>query len=183
MMRRPRISFVLITGFLIALLAPLSAGAQTSKSSALAKDLAAALDKGKLTAIAAKMPGAADLFAAALYFPGSQLLVMSARYAPPEILTERLAKKEYREVYIDLNTASIPASRVSVEDFGIDGLVTRRGGLADTFQPAGAKQVAFDGEWGKQQMTEDAYQKNFAAADEEYSQILTALLAEAKKGS
>ncbi len=185
MMRRPHIPFILMVGFLIALLAPLSAGAQTSKSSALVKELASLLDKGKITAIAAKLPGANDQFAAALYFPGTQLLVVSARYTPPEILNERLAKKEYREVYIDLNTASNPASRVSFEDFGVDGLQTRRGGgLADTYTAAGStKQVSFDGEWGKQQLTEDAYLKAYTAADEEYTQVITALLAEAKKGS
>jgi hypothetical protein len=180
MMRRPHLSSLLIIGFLIALLAPSTVGAQAPKSSALVKELVSVLDKGKLTAIAAKMPGANDHFAAALYFPGTQLLVMSARYTPPEILNERLAKKEYREVYMDLNQASVPASRVSFEDFGADGLVTRKGGLADTCERAGSKLVAFDGEWGKQQMSEDAYQKSLAAAEQEYVEIITALLAQVK---
>jgi hypothetical protein len=148
----------------------------------LVKELASILDKTKLTTIAAKMPDGNDRYAAALYFPGSQLLVVAARYTPPEILDERLAKREYREVYIDLNTASNPASRESFEDFGVDGIVSRKGGgLADTYQPAGGKQVLFDSEWGKQQLTEDAYQKALTAADEEFSKIVTALLAEAKR--
>ena len=130
------------------------------------------------------MPGADDHFAAALYFSGSQLLVVAARYTPAEILNDRLARKEYREVYIDLNTASIPASRVSIEDFAVDGLVSKRGGGPnDTVEQAGSKMVIFDGDWNKQQLSEDAYQKSLASAEEEYSRILTALLAEAKKGS
>jgi hypothetical protein len=184
MMRRPRTSFILTVGLLIALLAPSRAGAQASKSSALAKELAAALDGRKLGAIAAKIAGADDRFAAALYFSGSQLLVISARYTPPEILNERLAKKEYREIYMDLNQASLPASRISIEDFGADGLISRKGGgPADTVEQGGSKPMAFDGDWGKQQLTEDAYQKSLASADDQYAQILTALLAEAKKGS
>jgi hypothetical protein len=66
-------------GSLVALvalsLAP-AASAQESKSAALAKQLAAALDAGKLDSIAAKDPDAPDVFVAALYFPGIQLLVV-----------------------------------------------------------------------------------------------------------
>ena len=183
MMRRPRIQSLLTVGFLIAFLLPASAGAQAPKSSALAKELVSALDGRKLGAIAARMPGADDGFAAALYFSGSQLLVVAARYTPAEILIERLAKKEYREVYIDLNTASVPASRVSIEDFGVDGLISRKsgGGPNDTIERTGSKMVIFDGEWNKQQLSEDAYQKSLASAEEEYAGILTALLAEANK--
>ena len=184
MTRCPRTSSLFVVGFLMGLLVPAGAGAQTSNSSALAKELSAALDQGKLGAIAAKMPGGDDRFAAALYFKGSQLLVIAARYNPAEILDNRMSKREYREVYIDLNTASIPDSRHSIEDFGADGLLPRKSGaLFDTYEAAGAKLVAFDGDWGRQQLNEEAYQKAFAGADDEYVQVLKALLAEAKKGS
>jgi hypothetical protein len=59
-------------------LASTSVWAQESKSAPLAKQLAAALDAGKLDSVAAKDPSAPDVFYAALYFPGAQLLV-----APP----------------------------------------------------------------------------------------------------
>ena len=68
-------------GFVIGLLAlclAVPASAQDSKSAALAKQLAAALDAAKLDSIAANDPVAADAFAAALYYPGMQLLVVSA---------------------------------------------------------------------------------------------------------
>ena len=65
------------------------------------------LDQAKLDAIAAKDPAANDAFVAALYFPGSQLLVVGARYQVPMLLNERIAKKEYREVYTDLNSACV----------------------------------------------------------------------------
>ena len=41
----------------------------------------------------------------------------------------------------------------------------------------------FDGEWKKQKLSEEVYMTNFGVADERYAQILTALLAQAKKGS
>src|SRR5882672_521208 len=103
-----------------------AASAQDSKSAPLAKELAAALDAGKLDSIAAKDPSAPDIFVAALYFPGVQLLVVSAKYSVPQLLTERLVKKEYRDTYLDLHGAAVPASKVVFEDPGADGLRARR---------------------------------------------------------
>src|SRR3954447_14343327 len=77
--------------------------AQESKSAPLAKQLAAALDAAKLDSIAAADPDAPDAFAAALYFPGMQFLVVSGKYSVPQLLATRLTKKEYRDVYLDLN--------------------------------------------------------------------------------
>src|SRR3979409_724721 len=96
--------------------------AQESKSAPLAKQLTAALDAGKLDSIAAKDPSAPDLFVAALYFPGAQLLVVSAKYSVPQLLNERLTKREYRDVYLDLNGASVADTKVFIEDPGADGL-------------------------------------------------------------
>ena len=47
----------------------------------------------------------------------------------------------------------------------------------------GGKRISFDGDWKKQQLSEDDYMKAFAAADEKYSEMLTALIAQAKKTS
>ena len=52
--------------------------------------------------------------------------------------------------------------------------------MYDTWTRAG-KIVMFDGENEKQKMSDAEYAKAFAAADEEYARILSALLAEAKK--
>ena len=38
------------------------------------------------------------------------------------LLNEKLAKKDYQEVYIDLNSASVASTRVFIEDLGADGL-------------------------------------------------------------
>ncbi|MBZ5558962.1 MAG: hypothetical protein LAO77_16945 [Acidobacteriia bacterium] len=171
-------SLVVLTALSIAAPAP----AQESKSSALAKELATTLDAAKLDSIAAKDPSAPDVFVAALYFPGVQLLVISAKYTAPQLLNERLAKKEYRDTYIDLSSASVPASKAFVEDLGADGLKPKHDDnkAPDTFELAGARTV-FDGDWKKQKMAEADYMKAFSSADDRYTQMLTALVAQAKK--
>src|SRR5215831_7288435 len=161
-----------------------SADAQESKSAALAKQLASALDAAKLDSVAAKDPSGQDVFVAALYFPGAELLVVSAKYTAPTLLVDRIGKKEYREVYIDLNSASVPESKVFVEDLGADGLKPKHDENQpfDTYEAAG-KRTAFDGEWKKQKLTEQDYLKAFSAADEKYSQMLRTLLAQLKPTS
>jgi len=83
------------------------ASAQESKSAPLAKQLVAAMEAAKLDSIAAKDPAAPDVFIGALYIQGTQLLVISGQYSAPSLLADRIAKKEYRDVYIDLSSASV----------------------------------------------------------------------------
>ena len=158
--------------------------AQEGKSAALAKQLAAALDAAKLDSIAAKDPTAADTFVAALYFPGAQLLVVSAKYSAPQLLDARLGKKEYRDTYIDLSSASVPESKVFVQDGGADGLKAKReeNQAFDIYELAG-KPTVFDGDWKRQKVSEQDYMKAYTAADDRYSAMLTALLAQMKKTS
>ncbi len=156
--------------------------AQDSKSSSLAKQLAAALDAAKLDSIAAKDPAGSDVYVGALYIPGFQLLTVSAKYSAPILLDGRLGKKEYRDVYIDLNSASTPGSKFFVEDLGLDGLRAKRDENKpfDSVEIAG-KRTSFDGDWKRQQLSEQDYLKAFSTADERYTQILTALLAQLKQ--
>ncbi len=158
--------------------------AQEPKSAALAKELAAALDAAQLDSIAAKDPSHADTFVGALYFKGMQLLVVSAKYSAPLILTDRIAKKEYREVYLDLNGAGMPETKVFIEDLGTDGLKPdHENNTPFDAHEGGGKRTAFDGDWRKQNLSEEEYQKKYAAADEQYTQMLMALLAQVKKSS
>lgn len=161
-----------------------AASAQESKSAPLAKQLAAALDAAKLDSIAAKDPSAPDIFFAALYFPGVQLLVVSGKYSVPQLLVERLVKKEYRDTYLDLNGASVPTTKLFLEDPGADGVKAKReeNQPFDSYEADG-KRLMFDGDWKKQKMSEQDYMKVFSAADERYTQILTALIAQLKKTS
>jgi hypothetical protein len=161
-----------------------AASAQESKSAPLARQLAAALDAAKLDSIAAKDPSAPDVFFAALYFPGVQLLVVSGKYSVPQLLAERLLKKEYRDTYLDLNGASVPTTKLFLEDPGADGVKAKReeNQPFDSYEADG-KRLMFDGDWKKQKMSEQDYMKAFATADERYTQILTALIAQLKKTS
>jgi hypothetical protein len=155
--------------------------AQESKSAAAAKQLADVLDRLKLEAIAAPDPSDPGAFAAALYFQGGQLLVVSAKYSAPPLLTAKLAKKDYRDVYIDLNSASIAGSKIFVMDQACDGLVAKPGdGAADTWEQ-GNTTTAFDGDWKKAKISEDEYMKTFSSADERYARILTLLTEQARK--
>jgi len=160
------------------------AAAQESKSAALAKQLAAALDAAKIDSVAAADPSQPGTFVAALYFANTQFLVVSAKYSVPQLLNERLTKKEYRDVYIDLNSASLPESKIFIEDVAADGLKAKReeNQPYDTYEFAG-KRTMFDSEWKKQKLTEQEYMKVFSTADEQYSHILTTLLSQLKKTS
>src|SRR5262247_3139681 len=149
-----------------AVLSAAPALAQDSKSAPLAKQLTAALDAGKLDCIAAKDPDAPDIFVAALYFPGS-LLVVSARYSVPQLLNDRLGKKEYRDVYMDLNGAAMPNTKVFIQDGAADGLKPKNADnqAADTVDTSG-KETVFDGDYKKAKISEQDYQKAFADADD-----------------
>ena len=172
----------LAVGLLLACGSLSLASAQAPKSAAAAKQLTEALDRLKLDAIAAPDPADPSSFVAALYFQGGQLLVVSAKYAAPALLTAKLAKKDYRDVYIDLNAASVAGSKVFVMDAGCDGLVARSGdGGPDTWEQGTTNHV-FDGDHRKAKMSEEEYGKAFAAADEKYAHILSLLTAQVSKG-
>ena len=160
----------------------LAVAQESSKSPALAKELAALLDSAKTTTVAAKDPAKEDEYVAAMYFPGSQLLVVSARYAVPIYVNEKLAKKEFMEVYIDLNSASVPQSKIFVSDLQANGLLARpeEGQAFDTYE-VGGKATPFDRNWKKRDMSEQDYMKAFADADDHYARMLSILIAQMRK--
>jgi hypothetical protein len=160
---------------------PSTASAQASKSAAIAKELVQVMDGKKLDSIAAKIPNTDGNYAAALYFPNVQLLVISGHYSVPQLMEPRLAGKQYRDTYMELSGTVSPDSKIFVQDMGEPGLSAKRqDNMFDTWNRAG-KIVVFDGDPDKQKMSDADYQKAFTAADEEYAKILSALLAEAKK--
>ena len=156
--------------------------AQESKSVALVKELAALMDAAKLDAIAVKDPASKDTYFAALYFPGSQLLAVSARYEVPQLLDERIDKREFREVYTDLNSACVQGTKYLVMDIGADGLKPRKEENHFDTCDTGAKSYVFDGDWKAQKLASEAdYDKAYSDADQQYVRILTALISQAKK--
>ena len=157
--------------------------AQESKSATLATELAKLLDSRKLDSIAAR--GAApDEYVGCLYFPGSQLLVVGAKYSAPDRMQQLLVAKNYRDIYIDLNSASVPQSKVFVSDLGANGLrFDRQGSQPWDTVDVGGKSYSFDGDWGKAKISRDEYTKAYQTTDDQYTKMLEALVAELKKPS
>ena len=161
-----------------------AAWAQEPKSAAPAKELSQLLTSRKIESIAARMPDSLEEFVGALTFPG-QMMVVWAKTSAPAVVNEKLLRKEYREVYIDLNSASIAETRHFVTDLGPDGLRLRpeqRQGPADSHD-LGAKSMRFDGNWREDKMSEADYMKAHAEADAAYARAIQALIDELKKSS
>lgn len=176
---------VLVLSGVLAVGVPGPALGQESKSEPLARELARLMDEAQLDAIAARDPQTPDGFVAALYFPGSSLLLVSARYAVPPLLTEKIERRDYRDVYIDLHSASIPDSKTFVQDQGLNGLQPRReeNHPFDTYD-RGALSLVFDGDWKKQRIPSEAeYLEAYEAADAQYARLLTVLVGQLRKSS
>ena len=159
------------------------AAAQENVTHGLTQQLTSLLDQNKLDSVAAQDPNSPESFVAALYFPGAQLLVVSAKYTAPALLTEKILQRNYRDVYMDLNSATDPATKVLVEDLLCDGLRPRRDDDEpfDSYSKGGKTRLAFDGEWRDQKISEDEYFRVFSAAEAEYTKMLELLIAQLKK--
>ena len=159
-----------------------SAAGQPPRSAAAAKELTQALESAKLDAIAAADPSDPGAFVAALYIAGSQLLVISAKYSAPTLLTAKLKTKEYRDIYVDLSSAAVAGSKVFLIDMNCDGLVSKPDGDAvpDSWE-ADKQSVSFDGDWKKAKLSEADYMKAYSTADERYARILALLTTQVKQ--
>ena len=158
------------------------AAAQEPISAGPAKELSDLLAAKKLESIAARMPDDRDEFVGALAFPG-QLMVVWAKTTAPSVVNEKLMRKDYREVYIDLNSASVIESRHFVTDLGPDGLRAKpasKQGPSDSHD-LGAKSMRFDGNWREDKMSEQDYMKALADADASYTKMLGILIEQMKK--
>jgi hypothetical protein len=157
--------------------------AQEPKSAAPAKELAQLLASKKIDSIAARMPDSREEFVGALSLPG-QLMVVWAKTTAPAVVNEKLINKAYREIYIDLNSASIVDSRHVVSDLGTDGLKAKpdqKTGPSDSHD-LGVKSLRFDGNWKEDKMSEQDYMKAYSEADAAYAKAIEALIEELKKG-
>lgn len=155
---------------------------QNGKSAAAVKELTRALEAAKLDAIAAADPSDPNAFVGALYLQGAQLMVVSAKYSAPPLLTAKIKSKEYRDVYIDLSSAAMAGTKVFIIDFNCDGLMLRPGDNAapDSWETA-KQQLSFDGDWRKAKLSEDDYLKTYTEADEQYARLIGLLTAQAKQ--
>ena len=155
-----------------------------SKSAPLAVELTKLLDQTKLDSIAAPRGVEKDQFVGALYLPGSQLLVVGAKFAAPDRMAYLLREKSYRDAYVDLNSASERQTKVFISDLGADGLQfePEENGPSDTVDLPD-RSVAFDGDWRRANMSEADYRKAYEATDQQYAEMLQSLISALKKPS
>ncbi len=181
---------VLVAATAVSLSFPVASSAQEppSTSAGPTRELVSLLEKrldSGMAFLAAKLPnGGAHQYVGALYLQAvPQLLVVIAQFEPPVLMDERLAKRDYREAYTDLNSASKVGTRHFFEDLKVDGMMPRRDGSEpfDMYTGLDGKRLQFDGDARKQQLTEEQYRAAFVAADALYAKAVQALLAEAKK--
>ena len=166
----------------VVVLAPAVAMAQDSKSATSVTELVKMLDSMKLDSFSVKGE-APNEYVGALYFAGSQLLVVSAKFDTPWRADSLLEMKSYRDLYIELNSASLPQTKFFISDLGANGLRFKKDGTAyDTADIAG-KAFNFDGDWKKAKITQDEYTKAYSSSDLQYMQMIQALLAGLKKAS
>lgn len=160
-------------------LVPVRLGGQDVLSAPAAQELSTLLMQSKLDSIATRDPEESDRFIAALFFPDSQLLVVAARYTAPPLLDEKLATRQYRDIYAELHLASIPESKLFFQDLRADGLQAEGDQAVDVMYEGGVTQTIFDG----RKLTEKVYAEKFMKADAEYKRLLTLLIEELKKAS
>jgi hypothetical protein len=178
----PASMIVSTIGIALALTAP--ASAQESASSAKAAVLTRLLDQQKLEALAARDPEQPDRFVAALYYPGSQLLAVSAVYPVPSLIEQLIAARKYRDVYMDLQVPAVQTGRFFVMDLQADGL--RRSPEKEVYDityESGANKIVYDGNWKGQNMTQAKYEQRFRSDDDRYARILAALERELAQAS
>ena len=157
--------------------------AQESKSAALAAELCKLLEQNKLDSIAAQE--AENQYVGALYFAGTQLLVVRGKFSTRARMAHLLETRDFKEAYMDLSGASELQSRAFIMDLGANGLRYKREAANLPFDSAdvAGKSYRFDGEWAKAKITEADYKKTFTTTDAEYAHMLQTLIDALKKPS
>jgi hypothetical protein len=150
------------------------------RSRELAAQLVDTLSGRHLDAIAARDPGLENGYVAALFFPGSQLLVIDAAYPAPGYIEARLQAYAYKDVYAALQQAGTKDTRFFVQDLGADGLHAQDDQPVDIVYEKGVNQTVFD---GNRDHKDHDYGKKLVAADARYSRVLQLLLDAARTGS
>ena len=152
-------------------------GAQTSASGDAARGLVTALDRLGLEAIAAADPSEPGTFVAALMIQGGRLLVVQARHPSVDGLLQRLAARQYRDVYLDLQGTPTQKGKFFVQDAGANGILTTLPGSVevDVLYEDGQRQTLFNGDLIGQHVTAEEYGARLAAANARYARLLTLL--------
>lgn len=150
--------------------------AQDSASSAATKSLIRSLNDASLDAIATVDPTEPGAFVAALHIKGGQLLVVRAHHPSVAALSARLAARQFRDVYLDLQATPTTNGKLFVMDVGADGLPSEpdQPTNVDVVYEDGTRQTMFNGARA-QKLNNDAYRKQLHDADVRYTRLLDVL--------
>lgn len=142
-----------------------------------ARTLTWAMQQQSLDAVAAADPVDPGTFVAALFIPGGQLLVVSARHPSTAGVAHRIAMHQYRDAYLDLQATPTPEGKFFVLDAGADGILSALpgNGNVDVVYEDGARQIRFNGDLQAQHLTASEYDAKLAAADVRYARLLALL--------
>ena len=163
--------------------AGIAAGATgPEQSPKAAEGLVGLMKSRQLSTVAATDPQNPGRVIAAMLIPDVQLLVVAAKSSASPYLESQIAQGQFAEVYAVLNSTAVPETKIFFEDMGCDGLTNDDEGI-DVMYERGTVQTIFDGDWKRQKLSEQDYMKAFTSADDRYSGMLSALIAQLKKTS
>jgi hypothetical protein len=165
--------------------ASVGSAASEDPTAPLARELTSFMKVRGLESVAAHLGPGDQRFVAALYLPNQMLIVIAADYSAPALLKEKILLDRFRDAYLDLSGATIPASRVVIQDLGADGLRARpdTGQSVDVYTRGSESPYVLDGDWKRHKLREDAYRAMVTEATSEYERMLKALIAEARDDS
>ena len=146
-------------------------------SAELATDLVKLMEQRSLDTVAAAHPTDPGRFVAAMHIKGVQLLVISGRYSAPALLKEHLVKRDYRQVYLDLNSAADKQGRLFITDSQANGLraAPEKNAPFDISWRDMTAQILYNNDWKTQKLNEAAYRKRFTEDETEYAAMLEIL--------
>ena len=164
------------SGLLLAVIVGIATAATAEdlgKSREPARKLVQLLEARHLTAVATTDPQAPGRFIAAMYIPGSQLLVVGASNPSVEAVRYRIQHGQYQDVYLDLQATPTVDGKLFIQDAAADGLTwSAEGSDVDVAYEDGARTTLFT----KERHAKGAEQ-TFARADAEYVRMLSQLVA------
>lgn len=152
--------------------------AQDGASVTATQHLIRALDQAGSESIASMDPTEPGAFIAALHIKGGQLLVVRARHPSVDALSARLAARQFRDVYLDLQATPTPQGKVFVMDSGADGLPidSDQPSKVDIVYEDGTRQIMFNGARA-QKLSAGDYRQQLQDADAKYTRLLNVLIA------
>jgi hypothetical protein len=138
----------------------------------LARDVVRLMESRALRGFAVEDATGPGRFVAAV-LAGNQLLVLEASHPAPALIARQIAARRYRAAYFELRRAPVPGKFI-VRDVGADGLLTLNREPVDVVFENGHRRT-FDGSLSDDEPSHGEYNRWFAAADERYAYVLTAL--------